>query len=78
MTTLKNVRRPERGVWRMGTGAVLFMIGANGLASWTLLPLVLMLIAVALVTWGAQRAFVGPSLPRVAEVLERTARELRS
>jgi len=62
----------------LGAGAALFVIGANGLTSWTLLPLALMLIAVVLVTWGAQRAFVGPTLPRVADALERTARELRA
>jgi len=78
MTTFKtSTTRPERGSWRMGAGAVLFMIGANGLTSWTLLPLVLMLIAVALFVWGYRRAFVGPSLPRVADVLERAAEGLR-
>ncbi|AZI45289.1 hypothetical protein EHF33_20485 (plasmid) [Deinococcus psychrotolerans] len=68
----------KRGSWRMGLGALLAFIGMNGLANGSLLGLALLLIAVALFRWGAQRAFVVPSLPRVATVLERAARELRS
>jgi len=78
MTTLKKSTRPDRGACRMGIGAGLFVIGAPGVVGGSLLGLALVLIAVVLFVWGAQRAFVGPTLPRVAEVLERTARELRS
>lgn len=68
----------KRGSWRMALGALLAFIGMNALGNGSLLGLALLLIAVALFRWGMQRAFQGPSLPRVAGVLERTARGLRS
>lgn len=78
MTTLKtSPKRTERGSWRMGLGAVLGFIGMGGLANGSLLGLVLLLIAVALIVWGNQRGTNGPTLPRLADVLERAARGLR-
>ena len=88
MTTL-STKRPERGACRMGFGAGLGFIGLIGLGNGSLLGLALLLIAAALCIWGYRRVFVGPTLPRLAEVLrqitgrladllERTARELRS